>query len=203
MDSENVNKYSIQDYSLVNSYVAKTKEEQNLQSAGAAFAHFSLGLILDLQDDEIVDAITDTSYLMERGASAGHDRGIDAVFIDDAENPPTVHLFNFKYATSFDKTKNHFPANEIDKILSFLNQVMSKDLSAQDVNHVLFSAVEDIWRLYDSQQPRFRINMCSNGYLGIEPNEARRFKAEVAKFSNFEVRQYGMADYVICPYEER
>jgi hypothetical protein len=106
---------SLQDYSLINTYVDKRRLELNFDDLSSAFYFFTLDLLFALQDDEIDEAITDTNYLRIKGLSTGHDRGIDAVYIDSSQTPHTIHFFNFKYAQDFEHTKRHFPSSEIER----------------------------------------------------------------------------------------
>jgi hypothetical protein len=158
---------------------------------------FALDLILGLQDDEAEDSITDTSYLKLSKKGSGHDRGIDALHIDDSEKPAIVHIFNFKYTGDEKKIGNHFPSGEIDKILSFVASVISGDEKiSENINKPLFSKVEEIWALFKVQNPKFVIHLCSNYYLGLEENERKRFERETAKYSNFKVEYHLMQNFV-------
>src|SRR3989304_9208000 len=90
-------------FSTINEKVKKYLEDYSLDDMGTAFEWLALETILNLNDDEIEDAITD-------GAMDG---GIDAIHISARD----VHIFNFKYAETFENAKNNFPETEIDKIL--------------------------------------------------------------------------------------
>lgn len=188
---------SLQDFQLVKTYVDRILQERNLSQPSLAFPFFALDLILNLQEDEIEDAITDTTYLSESGKEKGHDRGIDAIYIDDTETPATVHLFSFKYTNSLKHTTNHFPAVEIDKICSFIMKVMQQDEELKlAVSKPLFSKVEDIWNLFTNQSPKFAIHICANYYNGFELGEQKRFERELNKFSNFEILYHLMPHLV-------
>lgn len=176
---------SLQDFSLIKTYVNKITGEQELSQPSIGFMFFLLDLILGLQEDEIKDAITDSHYLQIHGKEKGHDRGIDAIYIDETENPATVHIFNFKYTDQFKKTAGNFPSGEIDKITSFLVALLQQDENLEsDVNKSLFSKIQDIWGLYSNQNPSFVIHLCANYYYGLEPQENKRFERELKKFSN-------------------
>jgi hypothetical protein len=186
---------SLQDFSLIKTHVDKITQDQDLRKTSLGFVFFALDLILGLQEDEIEDAITDTTYLFERGKEKGHDRGIDALYIDESEIPATVHLFNFKYTEQFKSTTNHFPSGEIDKISSFLRAIIQQDECLDStINKHLFSKVQDIWSLFSNQNPRFIVHLCANFYNGFEPQEQKRFEREVGKFSNFSI------DYHLIPW---
>ena len=108
---------SLQDFSVVSNHVKEFTSDYNLSGDSLGFMFFVLDLVLGLQDDEIEDAITDTSYLRHTNKESGHDRGLDAVYIDYSEKPAVVHLFNMKYTDELKKTARNFPSSEIDKIL--------------------------------------------------------------------------------------
>ena len=187
---------SLQDYSTIKSHVDRYAQDLNTDPV-SAFYFFALSLILSLQDDEIEDSITDNCYLVSQGDQGGHDRGIDAIYIDDADLKPTVHLFNFKYVVKFEKSSRNFPAGEIDKILNFLNQLMSKDQSLQQsVNPILFSKVERIWDIFEEANPNFVMHLCSNVYNGLESGEKKRFELGINKHSYFQIEYHLMDDFV-------
>ncbi|MAT99135.1 MAG: hypothetical protein CL608_18470 [Anaerolineaceae bacterium] len=189
-------KPSLQDFSTIRSHLKRYQEDYG-KNAPDAFYYFVLSLILDLQDDEIEDAITDNNYLTRIGPAGGHDRGIDAVYIDDSDSRPTIHFFNCKYTDSFKKTSNHFPSGEIDKMLMFLNDLMSQDEGLKDtVNPILFGKVLDIWKIFENTNPNFEIHLCTNQYNGLEAQEKERFERGIHQFSNFSINYHLMGDLI-------
>jgi hypothetical protein len=190
--------YSVQDFAVINTHVEKFKDDYEFFDSSNAFYFLALNLLLGLQDDEIRDSITDNHYLKTIGKVAGHDRGIDAVYIDEGDlTAPVIHLFNFKYASTFAKTQSHFPSNEIDKILSFLASLLSQDTALKaEVNPVLYSKVEEIWDLFKKLNPSFVFHVCSNLYYEFEENEKRRFETGIQKYSNFTVHYHKIQDFV-------
>jgi hypothetical protein len=188
---------NLSDFSLVRTTLEKIKEEENLRDLVSAFYFYVLDLVLALQTDEMRDAITDTCFLNLHGKESGHDRGIDAVYIDDSDSKPVIHLFNFKYALEFEGTKSFFPASEIDKILGFLNSLMQKENTLLgDINPLLAERVQEIWDIFDSEIPSFVFHICSNRYHSFEENEKKRFEREIHKHSNFEIKYHLMRDLV-------
>lgn len=188
---------NIQDFSTIDTNLNKIKEDYGLKSKTAAFYYYVLDLLLNLQEDEINESITDTYYLSETGESGGHDRGIDAIYIEQTETKNKIHIFNFKYAESFEKTSSHFPAGEIDKILGFLTALMSQDKQyLSGVNAVLIDKMEAIWEIFKTENPDFVIHICSNRYLPFEKNEKDRFEREVHKNSNFDIKYHLMEELV-------
>ncbi len=188
---------SLQDFSLIRSHVEIFQKDFTLKNTSDAFIFFLLNLTLGLQDDEIRDSVTDTNYLISIGSAGGHDRGIDALYIDENDVKPTIHLFNCKYTESFKKTSNNFPSGEIDKILGFLNDLMSVDESMKStVNPILFSKVEEIWDIFERENPNFVMHLGANLYEGFEKNEQDRFKREIDKRTNFKV-EYHLMDQLV------
>jgi hypothetical protein len=188
---------SLQDFSLIKTHVDSVTKDQDLSRSSLGFVFFALDLILSIQEDEIADAITDTAYLSERDKDTGHDRGIDAMYIDESEIPATVHLFNFKYTEQFKSTTKNFPSGEIDKITGFVRAIMQQDEHLNStINKHLFSKVQDIWNLFSNQNPRFVVHLCANFYNGFEPQEQKRFEREIDKFSNFSI-EYHLTPWIV------
>ncbi len=188
---------SIQDFSLIKSFVEKYKKDYSFNDYSNAFYFFVLNIVMGLQDDEIRDSITDNYFLKVTGGSSGHDRGIDAVYIDDTETIASIHFFNFKYTDKFDKLEDNFPSGEIDKITGFFTLLMQKDQNLKtEINPVLFSKVQEIWKIFDNQNPKFFIHICSNHYQGFEKNEKNRFEREIHRHSNFTIQYHLMPDLV-------
>lgn len=171
--------FSLHDFSLINLKVKKIMQEQELESCSKSFLFFSLETLLSLQDDEIKDSITD----------GGNDRGIDAVYVDEDNKTPVIHFFNCKYTEDSNKSKNNnFPSIEIDKILTFINNLMSEDEDIlKDANNFLSSKVNEIWDLMKNKETKFVIHICSNYYSGFIKNEKERFEKEINKYRDIKL----------------
>src|SRR5258706_3171714 len=87
---------SLQDFSLVRTHVQQYTSDYELDNDALGFMFFALDMILGLQDDDAEDAITDTSYLVHSKKAAGHDWGIDVVFLEYVEKTVGFHLFHIK-----------------------------------------------------------------------------------------------------------
>lgn len=188
---------SLQDFSLIRSHVERYERDFD-QTTSNAFYYFVLDILLGLQYDEIQDSITDTNYLTKNSQVKGHDRGIDAIYIDSTDVKSTIHIFNCKYTSSFDNTSNHFPSGEIDKILNFLADLLAQDPHIQDtINPVLYGKVKEIWQLFEKENPNFVIHLCSNFYQGLVLDEKERFERGINRHSNFEIQYNLMDDFVM------
>ena len=191
---------SLQDFSLMKTTVNRYMDDFKLQQSSSAFSYFVLNIILGLQDDEIEDSITDTSLLREIRKPSGHDRGIDAVYIDydDIDGKHKIHFFNFKYTDKFENAKNkNFPSNDIDKITGFLDGLMSQEESMKsEVNQILYARVQEIWKIFDDVNPNFVIHLCANYYKGLEKLEKERFERKIDRHSNFEIKYHLLEELV-------
>src|SRR3989337_2862399 len=154
-------------FSTINERVKRYLEDYLLEELGAAFEWLALETILNLNEDEIEDAITD-------GAMDG---GIDAIHIAGRD----IHIFNFKYTDVFDKTKNNFPETEIDKILVTMGGIYGKSLKKDDVNELLWEKGNEIWDLFDKGTPNFKYYLCSNKEKPIE-HAKRKFEQNLDKY---------------------
>lgn len=189
--------YSLQDFSLINSIVKRKMDDYKFTDYSNGFYFLALDVLYNLQDDEIQDSITDNFFLRSQKKESGHDRGIDAIYIDDSNERANVHIFNFKYSNSFEGTQKNFPSGEIDKIVGYLNLVMQQDIEQlKYVNPVLKSKTEEIWELFKSQNPQFTIHLCSNLYYGLERQEKKRFELELSRYAAFSLVEHTIVDWV-------
>ena len=175
------------DWSQLHSRVESYFETYGHRTMSRALAHVVLEALLDLSPDEVDSAITD----------AGQDRGIDAVFVDDRDGKNDVHLFSFKYANTFDSSQRNFPGNEIDKVLSFISDLMAKKSTLQtECNELLWVKVTEIWDSFRNRtQPMFHIHLCSN----MEPlntAERQRFETSLLVYRHFTLYEHTLSSIV-------
>lgn len=176
----------LQDFSLIHQAVQKAKRDFNLDEDSNAFYFVLLSLLLDLQDDEMEDAITDNFFQNVRKRTAGKDRGIDAIHVDSGRDGSVIHLISAKYTNNFEKSEAFISSNEIDKIESFLGALMRKDPElAQDTNPALIGKVKEIWDEIENHNPTFVVHICTNKTESFEPTEKARFEKALGKYSNF------------------
>lgn len=188
----------LQDFSVVNTKVKKIKKDLELNNLSDAFYFIAINQVIDLQDDEIMDSITDNSFLTNQGIAKGHDRGIDAIYIDEDKEIPIVHLFNCKYTEKFETANSsNFPSNEIDKIGDYFRALMSMDqLTIDNSNQILKEKTEQIWKLFDETNPKFIIHLCSNFDKGLQEQEKDRFNRMLSQYSNIEIIEHKNSDYI-------
>ncbi len=116
-------------------------------SPQTAFHHVLMEYTLSIDPEEIEDSITD----------GGNDRGIDAVYVDDRDANNNIHLFQLKFASTFEKSKRNFPSSEIDKLLSFISDVLDQKANLKKTcNPILWGKVQEIWDALKRPHPSFR-----------------------------------------------
>jgi len=157
-----------------------------------AFSHIVFEYQLSLSPEEITDSITD----------GANDRGVDGVYIDDRDERNVIHLFQFKYVSKFAKAKNHFPSNEIDKILSFCTDLLNEDDNMQNTcNPVLWNKVKDIWAALEREGPSFCIHFCGN-MKPMVPTQQDRIKHAVDAYGSFSILHHSL-DSIVRMFVEK
>lgn len=96
------------------------KRYEVLNNRSKALTVIALSTIIEIDLEDAIDAITDD----------GNDRGIDALYIDDRDNQNDIHLFQTKCVTEFSSSKKNFPGNEVDKIISYVNDLLDSNEGA-------------------------------------------------------------------------
>lgn len=152
----------------------------------AAFSHVVMEYALGLDPEQIEDSITDGT----------DDRGIDAVYVDDRDGHNTIHLFQFKFATTFTKAKRNFPSNEIDKLLSFCADVLDESQHLKkSCNPLLWAKVQEIWQALKKPNPRFEVHFAGN-MLPLVETQRKRAEQALLKYRTFSVRQHTLDSVV-------
>jgi hypothetical protein len=172
------------DYSQIETKVKKYKDIYECRQESEAFEYVVLEQVLNLPSDEIKDCITD----------GPNDKGIDAIYVDDLINPPVIHFFQFKYIMSFDNVNRRFPVDAVNSVLTFVQNLLSKNFTQSDCNALLWRKIEAIWELFlnGSPAPRFVVHLCSNG-LGLSPNELDLLKRGLEQYRYFEVKEHTLS----------
>jgi len=175
-------------FSTINERVKRYLEDYLLEELGAAFEWLALETILNLNEDEIEDAITD-------GAMDG---GIDAIHISGRD----VHIFNFKYATTFENSQANFPETEIDKILVTMAGIYGKTIQKDDVNGLLWEKINEIWDLFETGTLIFKYYLCSNKEKPVE-HARRKLETTLDKYKYVEYHYYDQEDIVAKILEKK
>nr|CAD6606015.1 abortive infection protein [Rhizobium sp. Khangiran2] len=171
------------DFSTVSHKVeAWLDADLGLAEPSKAFMPLMVATILDLSEDEAYDAITDGTW----------DRGVDALYVDERDGKNVIHIFQFKYVSTFNKAKVNFPSGEIDKILSFLSDLLDQDESIQGtVNPSLWEKVKEAWVSLSKKNPSIEIHFCSNT-ADMVPDEKKRVRKALEKYNAVSEHHYSL-----------
>jgi hypothetical protein len=184
--------YSIQDFNLVKSNIQRVislySDEFNFSEESIGFIIFILERFFNLQDDEFADVITDGIFVTKQSFFSwkndfSHDRWIDAIIINEDEK--IIELFNFKYKNNFKDVWKHFESWEIDKVISFIKNLLERDFtSLQNVNPKILEKIKEIEYLQDKKYInfKFKINFVANIYNGFTKDEKDRLDNECKKY---------------------
>jgi len=101
-----------------------------------------------------------------------------------------------KYTTKFEDAKNHFPSSEIDKILSFINDLLDIDRSLEkNCNPFLWQKIQEIWDAIKKPNLNFVIHFCGNRQ-GLITTEAERVKNKLSVYRSFEIKEHTLSSIV-------
>ncbi|MEX2164844.1 MAG: AIPR family protein [Sulfuricaulis sp.] len=168
------------DWSNLNNKVKSYSDLYDCENESSALAYIVLEYLLDLTPSEIEDSLTD----------GGMDRGVDAVFVDDRDGKNIVHIFQFKYVQTFEKSKNNFPGKELDKLLSFISDVLNKSQELQkSCNPLLWNKVREIWSAIDRPKVSFEVHFCAN-MESLANAEKKRANDSLDRYKSFQVRHH-------------
>jgi AIPR protein len=104
-------------------------------------------ILPDAADDYIIDG--------------GSDRGIDFIIVD--HECRTIDLASVKVVATFKKSQNNFPGAAIDKIISFIDDLLHRrDPLLSDSNPLLRLKVEEIWDALEHETYEIRVHLFSN-----------------------------------------
>jgi AIPR protein len=104
-------------------------------------------ILPDAADDYIIDG--------------GSDRGIDLVIIDHESR--TIDLASCKVVSTFRKSQNNFPGATIDKIISFIDDLLHRrEELLVDCNPLLRLKVGEIWDVLEHDLYEIRVHLFSN-----------------------------------------
>jgi hypothetical protein len=147
-----------------------------------ALTHIVLEHLFGLSPDEVDECITD----------GAQDRGIDAVVIPETDQAAMIHLFQAKCVDTFDKADNNFPSGEIDKLLSFIADLLRKEPGLEHTcNPLLWGKVQEIWDAFTHGAPKFTVHLVGN-QAPLTLTEQARLETSLTPYRNFTVRHHSL-----------
>jgi hypothetical protein len=144
--------------SVVNDIRQKSAEELNIQGDGRvkslAFVYLCVKTILDLEDDDAFDCLTE----------GGGDFGVDAMHIsEEYDGEFTVSLFQAKYKNKLEGNSN-FPQEGIESLINAIQYLFDPAAKLEHINQRLLAKVEEARSLIrDGYIPQVRALACNNG----------------------------------------
>ncbi|NET57716.1 MAG: AIPR family protein [Symploca sp. SIO2E6] len=144
--------------SITNGIQQQAAEELRISEAGRlkslAFVHLCVQTILDLENDNTFDCLTEGSG----------DFGVDAMHIsEEYDGEFTVSLFQAKYKNNLEGNSN-FPEEGINSLINAIKYLFNPTAQLGHVNRRLLAKVEEARSLIrDGYIPQVRALACNNG----------------------------------------
>lgn len=160
-------KTTIVDFGLVESGI--TERTTETVSRSLAFTMLVAETIFDIPADELSDHVVD----------GGGDRGIDLVYIDHDNR--RINIASCKTVSSFKNSQKFFPADEIDKIISFVDDLLtSREETFAACNPRLKAKAEEIWEVFGNEDYQIAVHLFSN-QLTLPSDARNRLRESLAK----------------------
>lgn len=158
------------------------QENADLNNRSKALTALAIATILDVDIEEAIDAVTD----------AGNDRGVDGLFIDDRESRNDIHLVQTKCVGKFENSKKNFPGAEVDKIVSFISDLLSEDTEAlKSSNPQLKRKIADALEMQKRSGATVTVHFVGN--MGsLVTAEMDRIRAVFAKYSAVQFEMHNL-----------
>ncbi|WP_395447138.1 AIPR family protein [Aminobacter sp. UC22_36] len=140
---------TIVDFGVVESGI-RERETGNV-SRNIAFSVLVLETVFGVPRPEVNECIVD----------GGDDRGIDIVYIDHESR--RINIGSCKTVVSFKNSKRNFPGDEIDKIVSFVDDLLLfREELLNSCNGALCAKVREIWDIFSNEAYTIGVHLFSN-----------------------------------------
>ena len=112
---------------------------------------------LVLNDVFAVNGLDANNCIVDGGA----DRGIDIVFIDSDNK--VINFCSCKCVSKYKNSRHNFPGDEVDKILSIMNDIFYRNEGVLDqVNGTLAAYIRQVWDIVEEGEFSIKFHMFSN-----------------------------------------
>jgi hypothetical protein len=126
----------------------------------------AFGVLPDSIDEHIVDG--------------GLDRGVDFIYIDHEAN--VINIASTKVVVSFKKSVRNFPGAAIDKIISFIDDLIHRrEKLLADTNPLLTLKINEIWDILERETYQIAVHLFSN-QTALISHERIRLQTFLAEF---------------------
>jgi hypothetical protein len=143
----------------------RAREELNIAAdeslKSLAFVFLCVKTMLDLDDDEAFDCLTE----------GGNDFKVDAVHVSEAiDGEFVITLFQGKYNRSLEGSEN-FGGNAIDGLITAVRHLFNPSSNLGGLNERILAKAEEIRSIIvnDGVIPRVRVLACNNGLPWLKP----------------------------------
>lgn len=134
-----------------------------------AFIHYVLSTIFGLDPSDCAEHIVD---------GAG-DRGIDIIYIDHQSRQ--INIGSCKTVANYKNSLRSFPGTEIDKIISFMDDLMfHRDAIFNGANGSISIKIQEIWEILSTDPYELKIHLFSN-QLTLNEAEKSRLRTALAR----------------------
>ncbi|WP_454849138.1 AIPR family protein [Rhizobium binxianense] len=146
---------------------------------GLAFAKLVTETIFCVPKDEVDEHIVD----------GGADRGIDIIYVD--HNNKVINIGSCKTVLNYKNSHKFFPAEEIDKIISFVDDILlHRDEIVERCNGKLAAKIREIWDIFASESYTAAVHLFSN--KSTLTNDARERLSSSLRRHRVNLYEYGL-----------
>ena len=170
------------DWNVIDEKIKLTMSDwDDIDNRSKSLTVVALSTLLDISIEEAIDALTD----------GGNDRGVDALFIDNRDNINDIHIFQSKCVQTFNKSKNNFPGSEVDKVVSFVSDLLSEEMGAlNSANDRLYQKIEDAIQTLKQTNATLTVHFVCN-QRALPQQELERIQI---KFRRYRAVEFEMHD---------
>lgn len=124
-------------------------------------------------------------------SDGGNDRGVDFIAIDDTAR--LVHVVNSKCVKTHEKSRSNFPSSEVDKTLTFLDELIGQCESLRSCNPTLLRAIGEVWSRFEAGGYTLHLHLCSN-QLPLTSLEKSRIELSL-RAKKIQLRQHSLIEF--------
>lgn len=136
-----------------------------------AFTHYVIETVFGIPRPEVSEHVVD----------GGADRGIDIIYID--HNHKLINIGTCKTVLAFKKSTRYFPGEEVDKVISFVDDLLfHRDSLIDGCNGALAAKVREIWEIVSSDSYKVAVHLFSN-QATLEKGARERLSSALGRHS--------------------
>ncbi|MBE5073149.1 AIPR family protein [Erythrobacteraceae bacterium E2-1 Yellow Sea] len=178
------------DWNALEQNLASVLEQYDELNRTKALSVVASRELFDIDSEEAVDCLTD----------GGNDRGVDLFFIDDRDGKQDIHLLQVKCADTFENSKKNFPGSEVDKLLSFVNDLAGQDMDAlATANPLLKAKIADASDTLKEANATITVHFISNTEPLVD-GEKQRIETAFSRYRAISFEMHGLdalSDYFL------